>query len=346
MHFTTIVGVDLAKSQIQVAIADTQYRVHDRQRLSRDRFATFAAQHPRSLFVLEACGSSQPWGRKLRSLGHQVRLLPAQYVRAYVRRNKTDAADAAALIEASRAADIRPVPIKTVEQQQTLALHRLRTHYQRMRVAKINLLRGCLREMGINIPTGFARGRAAMREALAVADNGLPDALRPWVAQGLEEMASCKQRELEIERQLQALVKDDDLVQRWLEVPGVGPLGASALRAQAGDLSRFPTGRHLSSWVGITPREYSSGERRRLGGISKRGDTYLRTLLVHGARSALNAARQAQQAGRPLHRLQQWALAVEQRCGTNVATVAMANKIVRILWAMACHGRRFDGKQH
>lgn len=341
MH-TTTVGVDLAKTKIQVAVADEHYRVQRRLRLSRARFETFAAQQPKSLFVMEACGSSQPWGRKLEALGHEVKLLPAQYVRAYVKRNKTDAADAAALIEASRADDLRPVPIKTVEQQQILLLHRMREQYKRMRTARINLLRGCLREVGIDIPRGVSRGLAAMREALALADNGLPDALRPFVAEGLAEIASFKQRERDIEHQINALIQDDELVKRWLEVYGIGRLGASALRAAIGDLTRFPTGRHLASWLGITAREHSSGERRRLGRISKRGDAYLRTLLVHGARSALHAARRAQHAGQPLDRLRQWALEIEQRRGTNKATVALANKIARILWAMARYDRRFN----
>ena len=341
MHATTI-GVDLAKSKIQVAVADSNYRVQQRLRLSRARFEAFAATYPKSLFVMEACGSSQPWGRKLQALGHEVRLLPAQYVRAYVKRNKTDAADAAALIEASRSTDIQPVPIKTVDQQQILLLHRLREQYKQTRNARINCLRGCLREFGIVIPTGTARGIAAMREALAIADNGLPDALRPWIAEGLAEISRLKECELNLERELKLLVAGDHLVQRWLKVPGVGILGATALRAATGDLNRFPTGRHLASWLGITAREHSSGEQRRLGRISKQGDTYLRTLLVHGARSALQAAHRAAQRGQ-LNALQRWALEVEQRRGTNKATVAFANKIARVLWAMACHQRCFDG---
>jgi len=341
MHATTV-GVDLAKSVFQVAVADEHFRIQRRLRLSRSRFEAFLAQQPRSLFVLEACGSSQPWGRRLKALGHDVRLLPAQYVRAYVRRNKTDAADAAALIEASRAPDIKPVALKTVEQQQLLALHRLREHSKRMRTAKINLLRGCLREFGLPIPKGVVRGLDAMRDALAIADNGLPDALRPSIADELAAIRSLKQRELELERQIRTLSKDDDLVQRWLEVPGVGLLGASALRAAAGDLNRFPTGRHLASWLGITAREHSSGEQRHLGRISKRGDAYLRTLLVHGARSALEAAHRTERQSKPLNTLQRFALEVEQRRGRNKATVALANKIARILWAMAVHDRCYD----
>jgi transposase len=328
-----------------VAVADCHFNIVERLRLNRRRFESFVAQHPKSLFVLEACGSSQPWGRRLTALGHDVRLLPAQYVRAYVRRNKTDSADAAALIEASRAPDIKSVPIKTADQQQIALLHRLREHYKRTRVARINLLRSCLREFGIPIPVGFLRGIAAIREALACADNALPDALRRFIAEGLAELADLRQRERDLEHQIHSLAKHDELIERWLAVPGVGRLGASALRAAAGNLTRFPSGRHFASWLGITAREYSSGEQRRLGGISKRGDVYLRTLLVHGARAALQAAHRAQRSGKPLSTLQRWTLDVEQRRGTNKATVAMANKIARILWAIAVRDRCYDDRR-
>lgn len=341
MH-TTTVGVDLAKNRFEIVIADEHYRVQRRACLTRARFNAFIANHPESLFVMEACGSSQYWGRKLEALGHAVQLLPAQYVRAYVRRNKTDSADAAALIEASRCPDIRPVPIKTVEQQQLQQLHRLREHYKRMRTARINVLRGCLREFGIVIPQGMARGLVAVRDALESGDNGLPDALRPWIAQGLTDIAAFKQHQLDLERQLHALVREDEVVDRWQAVPGVGLLVASGLRAAVGDMQRFPSGRHFASWVGITAREHSSGEKRRLGRISKQGDRYLRTLLVHGARSALQAAHRAQKAGKALDRLQRWVLATEERCGKNKATVALANKIARILWATCRYQRPFD----
>lgn len=341
MH-TTTVAVDLAKHSFEVAVADEHYRVQRRKRFSRKRFEEFVATQPRSEFVMEACGSAHYWGRRLRELGHEARLLPAQYVRAYVRRNKTDRADASALIEASRCADIRPVPIKTVEQQLWQQLHRLREQYKSTRNARINLLRGCLREYGIVVPQGVRRGLAAIREALEVADNGLPDLMRPWVLELLQEIRTLGEQMVGIERQLKELTREDDLVQRWLAVPGVGLLGASALRAALCDPQRFPSGREFSSWLGITAREKSSGEQRRLGGISKRGDVYLRTLLVHGARSALTAALRAERAGRSVDGLRRWALAVQRRAGTNKATVALANKLARILWAMAKHGRRFD----
>lgn len=342
MH-TTTVGVDLAKDRFELAIADQDYRIQSRQRLSRRQFARLIAERPASLFVMEACGSAHEWGRRLKAHGHTVRLLPAQYVKAYVKRNKTDAADAAALIEASRCAEIRPVPVKTADQQAIQQLHRLREQYKRTANQRVNQARGCLREFGIPIPKGLARGIPAVREALETGDNGLPDLLRPWLSELLEEVSHCKQQQKRIERQLAELVREDELVSRWLDVPGVGLLGASAVHVRSGELTRFPSGRHFASSLGLTAREHSSGERRRLGGISKRGDRYLRTVMIHGARSALVAARRAERAGRPLDELRRWALETERRRGTNKAAVALANKLARILWAMAVYERRFNG---
>lgn len=340
---TTIIGVDLAKNRFELAVADGRYRIEERKRLTRVQFERYVAQRERSLFVLEACGSAHDWGRRLTALGHEVRLLPAQYVRAYVKRNKTDRADAAALVEASRCAEICPVPVKTVEQQRMQQLHRLREQCRDTRTARVNFLRGVLREYGLSIPKGVSRGVPAMRAALESADNGLPEAMRPWVCEVLEEIGRLKEQMQRIERQIKEHAAQDEFVQRWLAVPGVGVLGATALRAHVGDFQRFRSGRHFASYLGLVAREFSSGERRRLGRMSKRGNVYLRTLLVHGARSALLAAQRAEKAGRSLNALQRWALATQQRIGTNKATVALANKIARILWAMATHERSFDG---
>jgi transposase len=190
--YAATVGVDLAKTRFELAISDAEYRVHRRERLTRARFVQFFANRSPSLIVMEACGSAHYWARTLQAQGHEVRLLPAQYVRAYVPRNKTDAADAAALIEAARCAQIRPVPVKSVDQQQLQQLHRLREQCKQTRNARINLLRGSLREFGIVVPVGIERGVCAVREALEIADNGLPDALRPFLFEILQELATLK----------------------------------------------------------------------------------------------------------------------------------------------------------
>lgn len=339
----TTVGVDLAKNRFELAIRVGEDQPLRRERLSRQRFARFFGNFPPSLVVMESCGSAHFWARTLQAQGHEVRLLPAQYVRAYVRRNKTDAADAAALLEAARAPELHPVPVKSVEQQQLQQLHRAREQLKSTRTRRINLLRGMLREFGIAVPVGLARGRTAVREALESADNGLPDLLRPMIAETLQEITALSERIARIEATLAALTRSDPVVQCLLELPGVGLLGATALRAAVGDIQRFPTGRHFASWLGLTAREHSSAETRRLGRISKQGDSYLRTLLVHGARSALCAAARARSQGRPLDRLRLWALATEQRRGRNKATVALANKLARIIWATWRYQRPFNG---
>jgi transposase len=340
---TTTVGVDLAKHRFELAVADGGYRITHRARLTRGQFARFFDNHPPSLVVMEACGSAHHWARGLQAQGHQVRLLPAQYVRAYVRRNKTDAADAGALLEAARCSEIRPVPVKSIEQQALQQLHRLRAQCMGTRTARINWLRGALREFGISVPLGAQRGIRAVREALAAPSEPVPAALRPLIEATLAEIAALAARSTDIERQLAALTGDDAVVRELLRIPGIGLLSATALRAAIVDIQRFASGRHLASWLGLTAREYSSGEQRRLGRISKRGDVYLRTLLIHGARAVLNAALGAARRGRDPDRLRCWALNAERRCGYNKATVALANKLARIVWATWKYQRRFDG---
>lgn len=278
-------------------------RITARERLSRSQFQRFFGNFPASRIVMESCGSAHHWARTLGRLGHEVQLLPAQYVRAYVKRNKADAADAAALIEASRCGEIRCVPVKSLEHQLILQLHRMRAQWMGTRTARINQMRGCLREFGIAIPIGAERGLAQICEQLTLADNGLPDALRPMIAEILQEIRERQQREKTTEQELKALTDEDPVVQSLLHIPGPGLLTATALRASVVDIQRFRSGRHLASWLGITARESSSGERRRLGRISKRGDVYLRTLLIHGARSVLNAAIASDRRGRCLDRL-------------------------------------------
>ena len=289
---STTVAVDLAKSVFEVAVAGADWRVSERHRLSRARLAAFFVHRGPCLVVMEACGSAHYWARRLAACGHEVRLLPAQYVKAYVRRNKTDSPDAAALIEAVRCADIRPVPIKTLEQQQVLALHRLRSQWMSRRHRCINTLRGLLREFGVPIGLGVTAAKSQIGAALADLDSEVPAGVRPALGRMLEEIATLEQKIDDIERELTTLTHSDECVQQMRAIPGIGLLTSTAVRATVGDIQRFPSGRHFASWLGLTAREHSSAEHRRLG-QSKRGDIYLRTLLVHGARSALLAAHRA-----------------------------------------------------
>lgn len=342
MNATTI-GLDLAKNCFQLVVSDAQYCTQSRHRLTRRKFVDFMSNRSASVVVMEACGSAHYWARQLMAMGHQVRLLPAQHVRAYVKRNKTDAADAAALIEASRNEELKSVPIKAIEHQVLQQVHRLRMQWQQGRTARINALRGMLREFGIDIPKGATAGLAAIREALQLADNGLPDALRPFISQVLAEIEDFEKQVQNADRALKTLTREDAVVQRMQQTPGVGLIVSTGMRAGVVDIHRFASGRHLSSWLGLTAKEHSSGEKRRLGRMSKQGDVYLRTMLIHGARSFLLATKTLAKNGRPLDRFRRWALETERRIGHNKATVAVANKLARIIWATWKYERAFDG---
>jgi transposase len=341
MHASTV-AIDLAKEVFELAFADARGRVLGRKRLSRKAFARVMEQRPPLRVVMEACGSAHYWGRCFQRQGHTVRLIPARDVRPYVRGNKTDRHDVAGMLEADRCADIASVPLKTPEQQGIQALHRIREHLKTERTATLNLLRGVLREFGIAVPAGAARVPVAVRDALEDGDNELPMTLRQTLDEQLQRLVQVSAQMAAIEQRLDEFAARDVSVQRYRQVPGVGLLTATALRASAGDLSRVGSGRQLSAWLGLTPREHSSGLQRRLGGITKRGDAYVRTLLIHGARAVLQAARIRQRRGQPLDPLQAWALSVQQRQGHNKAACALANKLARRLWAMEHHGRAFD----
>jgi transposase len=251
-----------------------------------------------------------------------------------VRGNKTDRTDAEALVEAVRSGRIIPVAVKTVAQQELLALHRLRAQWMSTRTARINAVRGFLREQGLDVPRGARRAVAALPALVEDADTALPGRLREGLALLYEEIRSVEARITVIEQRLATFVTTDPVAPRLLTIPGVGLLTATALIGAVGQIHGFRRGRHFANWLGLTPREHSSGPRRSLGRITKRGDVYLRCLLTHGARAALLAAHRRAAAGRPVTRLQQWALAVAARRGTNKATIALANKLARIVWAV------------
>ena len=327
----TLVGVDIAKAVLQLAVSSRPGRFDSLPRLRRDQVLPFFAQLPAAIVIMEACGSAQFWARKLKELGHAVVLLPPHQVRPFVRRNKTDRSDAKALVEAYRNGEIRPVPVKTPEQQVLTALHRLRAGWMAERTARLNALRGLLREQGIFIPVGAGAVIPAVRELIGDADAELALPLRAVFAEACEEIHQIEERLDLVERELGALARQIPAVALLMTVPGIGLIIATALVAFVGDMRRFPSARHLASYLGLTPREYSSGLRQRLGRISKRGDAYLRMLLVHGARAVLSRARTASKPDR----LRSWALELEKRAHHNKATVALANKIARIAWAVS-----------
>ena len=339
MQCIKFIGIDLAKSVFQLALADEHHRVVQSKRLSRSQFQRFLINHPPAHIIMETCGSAHYWARTFIKQGHKVSLLPAQYVKAYVRRNKTDHHDAVALVEAIRNCELHAVPVKSEHQQALQSLHRLRSQYMRTRNARINSLRGILREFGIIVPMG---PKAAISHTANALEH-LPAMLTPAVCAVIEEVANLEQQMKTIEAQLKAQVKNDPILQQFMQISGVGLLTATATRAAVQSPKQFKNGRQFGAWLGLTPREYSSGNHRYLGRITKRGDKYLRTLFVHGARSIMARNKLLQRADKPLTQLQQWALQLEQRVGHNKATVALANKMARILWATWMHQREFDG---
>ena len=329
MEHTTI-AVDLAKSVFQVAVSRRPGHVDEERRLSRGRFLTYLAQQRPATVVLEACGSAHYWGRQLQPLGHAVRLLPAHDVHRYVRRNKTDRTDTKALLEANRNAEIRPVPVKSVEQQAIASLHRLRSTWQATRTARLNTVRGLLREFGVLIPVGAAHVVPQVRACLAESATAIPRLLHPTLTDACEEIRELETRMREVDRQLAVLASQMPDVALLQTVPGVGLITATALVASVGDIKRFQSGRHFASYLGLTPREDSTAMHRRLGAISKQGDGYLRMLLIHGARSVLCHGKSCATPSA----LQQWALQTQLRRGHNIAAVAVANKLARIVWAV------------
>jgi transposase len=329
MKHTTI-AVDLAKSVFEIAVSERPGRVSERRRLSRTAFLRFFAQRHPATVLMEACGSAHYWARKIRELGHQVQLLPPHRTRPYVTGNKTDQSDAKGLLEAQRNEQIRAVPVKSVDQQAIGALHRLRSAWLAARTARINTVRGLLREFGIVIPLGSKRVAPRVQELLEDAESGLPDSIRPCLSEARSEILELERRMRLVEQELLALSQQLPMVHKLCTIPGVGLLTSTALFAFVGDVNRFRSARRFASYLGLTPREHSSGLRRRLGSISKRGDGYLRMLLIHGARAVLWKAK----ARKEPDRLRAWVVHLEQRRGHNKATIGLANKLARIDWAV------------
>lgn len=335
---STQVAVDLAKSVFQVAVSSSPGRVDEEYRLSRARFQRFFAEHEPVEVLMEACGTAHHWGRELEALGHSVSLLPPADVRRYRDGNKTDRADTKALLEAARNEAIDTVPLKTIDQQTITALHRLRSGYLQTRTARINAVRGLLREFGIMIPVGARHLVPRVRAALA--DGAVPTELEPVLEEALGEITELGHKARGIERRLKSFVQHMPEAEILMSVPGIGVLTATALVAFVGDVRRFRSGRHFAAYLGLTPREHSSGLSRRIGRISKRGNPYLRMLLIHGARSVLRAA---QLTDNP-DGLRAWALGIAARSGYNTAAVALANKLARIAWRRWRDGQPFESR--
>jgi transposase len=341
--FTVTIAVDLAKHVFEIAVSELAGQINERKRLSRPQFERFWTTRAACRVVMEACASAHFWARYLRARGFEVRLLPPHYVKPYRRRNKTDRADCDALLEADRCNRIHPVAVKSEDQQALVALHRVRAQWMQSRTARINAMRGLLGEFGVHAPAGSKRFLNELHPLLERHQERLPERVRRTVAALWDEVRELEGRIDTLETELETVSGEQPVIQSLLRIPGIGLLTASALFATVADIHAFQSGRLLACWLGLTPRESSSGGRRRLGRISKQGDPYVRMLLVHGARAALNAARRKHKAGQPLTQLQAWSLERTRGVHPNKAVVAIANKLARIAWAVWYHDRCFDG---
>ena len=331
MNSTTTIAVDLAKNVFQIAVANKPGRIAEDHRLTRAQLLRFFAQRQPATVLLEACGTAHHWARQLAALGHRPVLLPPREVRPFrTAKSKTDRNDCKAILAAFRNAHFHAVPVKSIDQQTLTALHRLRSQWLADRTARINTLRGLLRELGIFIAQGANQVLPTVWNLLQDPDSDIPYALRQPFAEACLEIQELGERVRAVETQLEQIAKQLPAVSKLRTIPGVGLLTATALFAFIGSPSRFPTARHFAAFLGLTPTEHSSGERRFLGRISKRGDSYLRMLLIHGARSVLLTAKKQQ---RP-DRLRTWALKLERRSHHNQAACALANKLARIAWAV------------
>ena len=333
MEITTI-GIDLAKSVFQIHGVDSAGRAVLKKQLRRDQMLTFFVQVPPCLIGMEACGGSHFWARKLLQLGHQVRLMAPQFVKPYVKSNKNDRADAEAICEAVGRPNMRFVAVKNTQQQAVLALHRVRQGFVRERTAQGNQIQGLLAEFGQVLPQGLAQLRQRVPEILEDASNELPGSFRLLVQRLMEHLNVLETQVSELNSQILAWHRANADSQKLEQIPGIGPITASALVASVGDAAQFSCGRELSAWIGLVPRQHSSGGKERLLGISKRGDVYLRTLLIHGARALVQLAQ--------LHpERYRWLAALIGRSNANIAAVAVANKNARIAWAVLARGKPF-----
>ena len=331
----TTVGIDLAKNVIQVHGVDERGKAVLKKSLKRVQVLPFFANLPVCLIGMEACGSAHHWARKLQTLGHAVKLMAPQFVKPYVKTNKNDAADAEAICEAVTRPTMRFVPVKNGEQQAVLALHRARQGFVKARTAQANQIRGLLAEYGITIPQGINHIATHLPDILEDWENGLPGVFRQLIDRLGAHLKELDQQVRELEVQIQVWHRANDASRKLAEIPGIGPITASALVASIGDAKAFDDGRQLAAWLGIVPRQHSTGGKQTLRGISKRGDTYLRTLLIHGARAVIRIAeRKANYAG-------SWLAGVMGRRNKNVAAVALANKNARIVWALLAHDRKY-----
>jgi len=332
----TTVGIDLAKNVMQVHGVDERSKTVLKKQLKRAQVVAFFANLAPCRIGMEACGSAHHWARKLESYGHTVKLMAPQYVKPYVKTNKNDAADAEAICEAVGRQNMRFVPMKNAEQQAVLSLHRARQGFVKARTAQANQIRGLLTEYGIVIPQGIGHIAKRLPEIMEDGENDLPGAFRLLLQRLGDHLKELDRQVGELEVQIQTWHRESAASRKLERIPGIGPITASALVASIGDAKSFKNGRQLAAWLGLVPRQHSTGGKPTLLGISKRGDTYLRTLLIHGARAVIRVAER-----KPNH-AESWLARLMGRRNKNVAAVALANKNARTVWALLAHEWNYE----
>lgn len=334
MKVSTI-GLDLAKDVFQIHAVDERGKVVQKKKLKRKEMPTYFANLEPCLIGMEACGSSHYWARKLQSMGHTVRLMAPQFVKPYVKTNKNDAADAEAICEAVTRPNMRFVGTKNVYQQTILCLHRARRLLVTAKTAQANQIRGLLAEFGIVAPKGIKTLRDRIPGILEDAENELTPEMRELITVLDERLKDMVEDVDALDLKIKISNDRNEMIAELLKIPGIGPLTASAMIATIGEFKEFNSGRELAAYLGVVPRQHSSGGKQNLLGISKRGDGYLRTLLIHGARAVIRFAETRQEKN-------DWLVGLIGRRNKNIAAVALANKNIRIIWAMMTRGEKFD----
>ena len=335
MAQVTTLGVDIAKNGVCIHGVDTQGHVLVQKRLARQKVLPFIARLPPCLIGMEASGGAHYWAREFTKLGHTVKLLSPQFVKPYVQSQKNDPNDAAGICEAVAGPRMRGVPVKSVAQQDVQALHRIRERQIKARTALINQIRGLLAEYGLVIPQRAAQVRHKLPFVLDDAENGLTVTAREWLQALAEELQAFDQRLAATDHRIEQVFEADEACQRLAQLGGIGPLTATALVAAVGDATVFKNGRQFAAWLGLGPRQHSTGGKTTLFGITKGGNRYLRMLLIHGARAVLRVV------DRKTDAWSRWLQGVQVRRGTNCASVAQAHKTARVAWALLAKGDRY-----
>jgi len=336
------VGVDLAKNIFQLHGVDRQGKTIWKRRLSRDKWLheLFKTVKPGTLIGMEACAGAHHWSRLLQNAGYEVKIIPPQFVKPFVKSNKNDANDAQAICEAMVRPNMFPVQVKTIEQQDIQAIHRVRNEIKAHRVAKGNQIRGLVCEYGLVAPRELSSLRKAIPVWLDDTENSLTSCFKQLLRSLWDDLSYLDDRMNELNKQIKKIAQQDPIVKRLQQLQGVGELVATALVATVGDGTQYRKGRDMSAALGLTPRQHSSGGKEKLLGISKRGDSYLRCILIQGARSAMRTVKNKDD------RFSRWVVNLQSRRHSNVVAVAMANKIVRMAWAMMTKGSDYDPNYH